>query len=42
VFGDLSDLGDSPGNYLAVRALVALDAVLPLAPSETVLVTVGI
>jgi membrane-associated protein len=42
VFDDLSDLSDSPASYLAVFALVALDAVFPVAPSETVLVTGGI
>jgi membrane-associated protein len=42
VFDDLSDLSDSPASYLAALALVALDAVFPLAPSETVLVTGGI
>jgi membrane-associated protein len=42
VFDDLSDLSDSPASYLAVFALVALDAVFPIAPSETVLVTGGI
>jgi membrane-associated protein len=42
VFDDLSDFSDSPASYLVVLALVALDAVLPLAPSETVLVTGGI
>ena len=42
MFDDLSDLSDSPASYLAVFALVALDAVFPVAPSETVLVTGGI
>ena len=42
MFEALSDLGDSPASYLAVLAVVALDAVLPVAPSETVLVTGGI
>jgi membrane-associated protein len=42
VFDELSDLSDSPASYFAVFALVALDAVFPLAPSETVLVTGGI
>jgi membrane-associated protein len=42
VFDDLSDLSNSPASYLAVLALVALDAVFPLAPSETVLVTGGV
>jgi membrane-associated protein len=42
VFNDLSDFSDSPASYLVVLALVALDAVFPLAPSETVLVTGGI
>jgi membrane-associated protein len=42
VFDDLSDFSDSPASYLAVLALVALDAVFPLAPSETALVTGGI
>ena len=42
MFDDLSNLGDSPASYLAVLALVALDAVFPVAPSETVLVTGGI
>jgi membrane-associated protein len=42
VFDELSDLSDSPASYLAVFALVALDAVFPVAPSETVLVTGGI
>jgi membrane-associated protein len=41
VFDDLSDHSDSPASYLAVLALVALDAVFPVAPSETVLVTGG-
>jgi membrane-associated protein len=42
VFDALSDISDSPASYFAVLALVALDAVFPLAPSETVLVTGGI
>jgi membrane-associated protein len=42
MFDDLADLTDSPASYLAVLALVALDAVFPLAPSETVLVTGGV
>jgi membrane-associated protein len=42
VFDDLSDLGDSPASYLAVLVLVTLDAVVPVAPSETALVTGGI
>jgi membrane-associated protein len=42
VFDDLSDLSDSPASYLAVLALVTLDAVFPVAPSETVLVTGGV
>ena len=42
MFDDLSDLSDSPASYVAVLALVALDAVFPLAPSETVLVTGGV
>ena len=42
MFDDLSDLSDSPASYLAVLALVVLDAVFPVAPSETVLVTGGI
>ena len=37
MFDDLSDLSDSPASYLVVFALVALDAVFPLAPSETAL-----
>ena len=42
MFDELSDLSDTPASYLAVLALVALDAVFPVAPSETVLVTGGI
>jgi membrane protein DedA with SNARE-associated domain len=42
VFDDLSDLSASPASYLAVFALVALDAVFPVAPSETALVSGGI
>ena len=42
MFDDLSDLSDSPASYLAVFALVALDAVFPVAPSETALVSGGI
>ena len=42
MFDDLSDLSDSPASYLAVLALVTLDAVFPVAPSETALVTGGI
>jgi membrane-associated protein len=42
VFDELADLDDSPASYLAVLALVALDAVFPVAPSETGLITGGI
>ena len=42
MFDGLSDLSDSPASYLAVLVLVALDAVFPVAPSETVLVTGGL
>ena len=35
-------VGERAASYLAVLALVALDAVFPVAPSETVLVTGGI
>lgn len=39
----LTDLvTDSPVTYLAVAGLVALDAVLPVAPSETLVVTGGV
>lgn len=33
---------DSPASYLAIVALVSLDAVLPMAPSETTVVTGGV
>ena len=40
---DLLDLvTNSPATYIAVASLVALDAVLPLAPSETLLVAGGV
>lgn len=42
MFDGLSDLSASPASYLAVFALVALDAVFPVAPSETALVSGGI
>ena len=39
----LTDLvTDSPATYLVVLGLVALDALLPIAPSETLVVTGGV
>jgi membrane-associated protein len=42
VFDSLEDLSDSPLSYLAIFGLVALDAVFPVAPSETLVVTGGV
>jgi membrane protein DedA with SNARE-associated domain len=43
VLESLPDLvTDSPLTYLVVVALVALDAVLPIAPSETLVVAGGV
>lgn len=40
---DISDLAaHSPRTYLAIVGLVALDAVLPIAPSETLVVAAGV
>ena len=40
---DLVDLvPNSPWTYIAVASLVAIDAVFPLAPSETLLVAGGV
>jgi membrane-associated protein len=40
---DISDLAaNSPRTYLAIVGLVTLDAVLPIAPSETLLVAAGV
>jgi membrane-associated protein len=43
VLDSLTDLvTDSPATYLVVLGLVALDALLPIAPSETLVVTGGV
>jgi membrane protein DedA with SNARE-associated domain len=43
VLESLTDLvTDSPATYLVVAGLVALDAVLPIAPSETLIVSGGV
>jgi membrane-associated protein len=42
VFDRLADLSESPLSYLAIFGLVSLDAVFPVAPSETLVVTGGV
>ncbi len=42
MFDQLEDLSDSPLSYLIIFGLVALDAVFPVAPSETLIVTGGV
>ncbi len=40
---EISDIAvHAPGTYLAIAGLVALDAVLPIAPSETLMVAAGV